>query len=155
MAIEIERKFLVDHAKWNQVTKPAPRRIKQAYLSRDIHRTVRVRLIDNAAFLTVKGKNDGISRQEFEFEIPVEDAEGLLKLCEGEVIDKERYQVSMGMLMWEVDVFYGENEGLIVAELELVSSDQTFSKPEWVGSEVSDDPRFYNVNLMQNPYSSW
>ena len=155
MALEIERKFLVDKTQWEGLKKPAPARIAQAYLSKDITKTVRVRIKGDKAFLTIKGKTEGISRQEFEYEVPVADARALIKLCDDSPLDKDRYVMKVGETSWEVDVFYGVNEGLILAEVELESENAVFEIPDWVAKEVSDDPRFYNVNLMENPYSTW
>jgi CYTH domain-containing protein len=117
---------------------------------------VRVRTINNKGYLTIKGITVGASRLEFEYEIPAADADELLdSLCEKPLIDKNRYKVDYGTLTWEVDEFFGENEGLIVAELELQSEDQLFDRPEWVTEEVTADPRYYNANLIKNPYSRW
>jgi CYTH domain-containing protein len=117
---------------------------------------VRVRTINNKGYLTIKGITVGASRLEFEYEIPIADADELLdSLCEKPLIDKYRYKVDYGTLTWEVDEFFGENEGLIVAEVELQSEDQLFDRPEWVTEEVTTDPRYYNSNLIKNPYSRW
>lgn len=153
MALEIERKFLVKKELW----KPGGEgvRIAQGYLCSDPERTVRVRLKGDRGYLTVKGKNEGISRREFEYEIPQEDAEAMLGLCGDSVIDKVRYLEPMGQHLWEVDVFQGENLGLLLAEIELKHEDEPFSKPQWLGDEVSGDPRYYNSNLSQSPYRSW
>jgi len=119
-------------------------------------RTVRVRTINNKGYLTIKGITVGASRLEFEYEIPTADANELLdSLCEKPLIDKNRYKVDYGTLTWEVDEFFGENEGLIVAEVELHSEDQLFDRPEWVTEEVTTDPRYYNANLLNNPFSRW
>jgi CYTH domain-containing protein len=117
---------------------------------------VRVRTINNNGYLTIKGITVGASRREFEYEIPAKDAEELLdNLCEKPLIEKIRYKVDYGTLTWEVDEFFGENEGLIVAEVELHSEDQPFDRPEWVTEEVTTDPRYYNANLIKYPYSKW
>ena len=155
MALEIERKFLVHHNLWHRLKKPVPVRITQAYLSKDIHKTIRVRLMGHHAFLTVKGKSEGVVRQEFEYEIPVSDARELIDLCEEPPMDKDRFRLQVGDHVWDVDVFYGANEGLILAEIELKTEDEVFEKPGWLASEVSDDIRFYNSNLAQNPFKKW
>ncbi len=152
MGVEIERKFLVNE-KW----KPEGRSIhvKQGYLPGTGPMVVRVRQEDTRAFLTLKGRTEGITRSEYEYEIPMEDAGELLERCEKPIIEKTRYLIPAEPHLWEVDVFYGANQGLIVAEIELSREDESFQKPEWVGEEVSGDPRYYNSNLAQHPYSSW
>ncbi|APF17372.1 adenylate cyclase [Caldithrix abyssi DSM 13497] len=156
MAQEIERKFLVkDDSFKRQAFKST--RIVQGYLSSVPERTVRVRIKGEKGYLTVKGIGNasGASRFEWEMEIPKEDAENLLKICEPGVIDKTRYLVKNGDLTFEVDEFYGENEGLVIAEIELKSEDQAFEKPAWLGREVTGDTRFYNSMLMKNPFKNW
>lgn len=154
--IEIERKFLVtsDAFKKESFTQ---NRIKQGYLSSVPERTVRVRIKGNKGFLTIKGiSNDsGLSRFEWEKEIPVEEADKLLLLCETGVIDKTRYEVKSGNHIIEIDEFYGENAGLIMAEVELQSETESFDKPIWLGEEVTNDKRFYNAYLSNNPYKNW
>ena len=153
MATEIERKFLVREGSWREA---AAETYRQGYLSTVKERTVRVRTINDKGYLTVKGISVGASRLEFEYEIPVEEANQLLDdLCEKPLIEKNRYQLESGGLTWEIDVFFGDNEGLIVAEVELQSEDQVLEKPDWVAEEVTTDPRYYNANLIKNPYSSW
>lgn len=152
MGIEIERKFLVTGDQWRQ---GAGVRYSQGYLSRDKARTVRVRVAGDKAFLTIKGVSRGAARAEFEYEIPVAEAEQLLELSDGPLIRKLRYKVRHDGLTWEVDEFLGDNTGLVVAEVELTSEDQTFTKPSWVGKEVTDDQRYYNSNLASHPYSQW
>ncbi|TVQ93529.1 MAG: CYTH domain-containing protein [Bacteroidetes bacterium] len=155
MAQEIERKFLVKGEFKNLATKQT--RITQGYLSSVPERTVRVRLKGDKGFITIKGIGNasGASRYEWEKEIPVNEVEELLKICEPGVIDKTRYLVKNGDHVFEVDEFYGDNEGLIVAELELKSEDESFSKPEWLGKEVTGDARYFNSMLMKNPYKNW
>jgi len=154
MAIEIERKFLVDKRYW--VPQGEPVLIRQGYLKATGDSVVRVRLKGLRAFLTVKGKTTGASRLEFEYEIPVSDAKQMLdELSEGPLIEKQRYLIPQGVHLWEVDVFFGDNEGLMVAEIELHSEADTFVKPEWVGKEVTDDARYFNSNLAQHPYKEW
>lgn len=153
MAQEIERKFLVRSDEWKAMAEAT--RYRQGYLSTVKERTVRVRTIDDRGFLTIKGVNQGLTRAEFEYDIPLEDANSLLELCEKPLIEKNRTRIAIGDFVWEVDEFFGENEGLIVAEVELESESQTFEKPFWIGEEVSGDPRYFNSNLAKNPFSSW
>ena len=155
MAQEIERKFLV-----NGNFKPAVKkstRIIQGYLSSVPDRTVRVRVKGEKGYLTVKGigSESGASRFEWETEIARKDAEDLLKICEPGVIDKTRYLVDSGLHTFEVDEFYGENKGLVVAEVELSSENESFEKPEWLGKEVTGDVKYFNSMLMKNPYTKW
>lgn len=152
MGIEIERKFLVTGDEWRKV---AGTRICQGYLNRDKERTVRVRIAGEHAYLTVKGATRGATRMEFEYEIPVPDAEQLLALCEGPIIEKVRHLISHGGHSWEVDEFRGGNEGLVVAEIELESEEDEFPKPPWIGREVTEDSRYYNSNLASNPFCTW
>ena len=154
--VEIERKFLV---KSNAFKTEAftQNRISQGYLSSVPERTVRVRIKGNKGFLTIKGVSNesGLSRYEWEKEIPVDEATALLKLCEQGVIEKTRFEVRMGNHIIEIDEFYGDNEGLIMAEIELQSETETFKKPSWLGAEVTQDFRYYNSYLSQNPYKKW
>lgn len=152
MAIEIERKFLVQGDAWR---KGAATLFRQGYLNRDKERTVRVRVAGDKAYLTIKGISTGAVRAEFEYEIPVADAEQLLLLCDGPLIEKTRFLFPWAGMMWEVDEFHGANDGLVVAEIELQSADQPFDKPSWVRNEVTDDKRYYNSSLAVHPYSSW
>lgn len=155
MAKEIERKFLVKGDFKNLVSKAT--RIVQGYLSSVPERTVRVRIKGDKGYLTIKGigNTSGVSRYEWEKEITVQEAEELLKICEPGVIDKTRYLVKLGNHTFEVDEFYGENEGLILAELELSSEAEIFEKPNWLGEEVTGDVKYYNSMLMKNPYTKW
>jgi len=150
--VEIERKFLVNGNSWRN---GQGIRICQGYLNRDKKRTVRVRLSGQKAFLTIKGMNIGATRAEYEYEIPVSHAEELLKICDGPVLEKNRYPVVCDGLKWEVDEFLGDNEGLVVAEVELKSEDQPLTFPEWIGQEVTTDPRYFNSNLCSHPYRKW
>lgn len=152
MPAEIERKFLVKGNDWRQ---SQGIHIRQGYLNRDKERTVRVRLAGQKAFLTVKGMNIGATRAEYEYPIPVSHAEELFKICDGPVLEKNRYTVDHNGLIWEVDEFLGENEGLIVAEVELKSEEQSFERPNWVGPEVTEDTRYFNSNLCAHPFSKW
>ena len=152
---EIERKFLVSGEFRSHAFSST--RICQGYLSSAKGRTVRVRIAGDKAFITIKGPVQGISRFEWEKEIPMDDAQALLEICEPGVIDKTRYLVrnTDRTHVWEVDEFHGENEGLVVAEIELRSEEDTFDKPSWIGEEVSGDRRYYNSSLISNPYSKW
>ncbi|MDD3459576.1 MAG: CYTH domain-containing protein [Weeksellaceae bacterium] len=155
MGKEIERKFLVNHQKWEKIDKPNGRLLRQAFLLNQADKIIRVRLTPDQAFLTVKGQTTSISRAEFEYEIPFEEAEQLLEnFCENE-ITKIRYLMEVGGKKWEVDEFLGDNQGLILAEIELNSEDEFFEKPDWVTCEVSEDERYYNACLAKRPYNSW
>ncbi len=155
MAQEIEKKFLVDGDFKSAAFKAA--RITQGYLSSVPERTVRVRVKGDKGFITVKGigNESGASRFEWEKEIPVEDVKALLQICEPGVIDKTRYLVKAGEHTFEVDEFYGDNEGLTVAEVELSDENEAFDKPSWLGEEVTGDAKYYNSMLMKNPYKNW
>jgi len=152
MSVEIERKFLVEGDTWKTAQ---PIQLRQGYLNTDKSRTVRVRIAGPNAFLTIKGITTNVSRPEFEYLIPLEDAEELLLLCEDSIIDKQRYTFPFGDVIWEIDEFRGANEGLVVAEVELTSETQEITLPDWIGEEVSDDARYYNSSLAMTPYSSW
>ncbi|MBX3742852.1 MAG: CYTH domain-containing protein [Akkermansiaceae bacterium] len=154
MAVEIERKYLVADDSW-RAENPEGIRMAQGYLSRETGRTVRVRVAGDKAWLTIKGAAEGISRAEFEYEIPAEEGSQLLALCEPSVIDKTRFLVPHGSHVWEVDVFHGENDGLVVAEVELADESEQPELPAWVGSEVSDDRRYANSSLSRTPFSRW
>lgn len=153
MGKEIERKFLVSGDDWRSLGKAI--RYRQGYLSSTKERVVRVRTIDDSGFLTIKGITEGLSRLEFEYDIPADDAGSLLDLCEKPLIEKTRTKVPIGKLVWEVDEFFGDNAGLIVAEVELEDESQSVDLPSWIGEEVSGDPRYFNSNLIKNPYTSW
>jgi adenylate cyclase len=153
MGIEIERKFLIRDL--SVLATASGTRISQGYLSLDPDRTVRVRLAEDAAWLTIKGRGKGLSRAEFEYEIPIDEARQLLELCLGSVVDKTRHKISHAGHLWEVDVFHGDNAGLVVAEVELVSEEEAVELPPWIGAEVSDDPRYFNAQLAQQPYQDW
>jgi len=152
MTLEIERKYLVVGSGWKTVE---PMQLRQGYLNSDKTRTVRVRVADSDAYLTIKGLTTGISRPEFEYPIPLEDAEQLLQLCSNSIIEKRRYVLPIGDVVWEIDEFFGDNAGLLLAEVELQSESQTFPLPDWVGQEVSDDARYYNSSLAITPFSAW
>lgn len=155
MANEIERKFLVEGDFKSQAFSNS--RIIQGYICSGRNRTVRIRIRDRKGYLTIKGQPDdsGISRYEWETEIPVSDAEEMMKLCEPGTIDKTRYLIRSGEHVFEVDEFYGDNQGLILAEVELKAADEPYTKPDFIGKEVTGDSRYYNSQLMKNPYSTW
>jgi len=154
--IEIERKFLVTSTDFIQESQ-AQQKIAQGYLSSNPERTVRVRTKDDKGFLTIKGKSNtsGTSRFEWEKEIEIAEAKQLLLLCEKGVIEKTRYLVNVGKHLFEVDVFYGDNDGLIMAEIELSDEDEAFEKPDWLGKEVTKDERYYNAYLSRHPFTDW
>jgi len=156
MVFEIEKKFLVKGSSYKQESQGQVR-ITQGYLSTVAERTVRIRIKDNKGYITIKGKGNesGACRYEWEQEIAVNDAQDLLKICEPGLIDKTRYLVSSGKHTIEVDEFYGDNEGLVIAEIELSSEDEVYEKTTWLGEEVTGDARYYNAMLMNNPYKSW
>jgi CYTH domain-containing protein len=151
---EIERKFLVTDDTWRrQATSTS---FRQGYLSTVKERTVRVRAAGDEGTLTIKGITVGASRTEFEYPIPVADANAMLdELCEQPIIEKTRHVVDVDGTTWEIDEFAGVNEGLVVAEVELDSPDEQFTSPDWLGDEVTDDPRYFNANLIAHPYSKW
>ena len=153
---EIERKFLVKNDSYKNLA-TAQKKIAQGYLNTNPERTVRVRIANEKGFLTIKGKgNDsGMTRFEWEKEILIEEATALLLLCEKGVIKKTRFEIPVGNHLYEVDEFYGENEGLIIAEIELNSETETFEKPNWLGAEVTGNNRYYNSYLSAHPYKSW
>jgi len=154
MAQEIERKFLVKNNSYRQLGSHL--HIHQGFLSTEKERVVRVRIHGKKAFLTIKGITKGITRAEYEYKIPVADAKNMLEnLCMKPTIEKYRYNVNIEGFIWEIDEFLRENEGLIMAEIELKSDDQQFPKPEWIGEEVTGDARYYNANLVKNPFKSW
>ena len=154
MALEIERKFKVANAGWqDSVTRSTC--LRQGYLSTKPEATVRVRLENGVGTLTIKSKTRGISRSEFEYDIPSSEVTQLLQLCEGPLIEKIRHLVIIGEHTWEIDEFSGDNQGLIIAEIELSSEDESFKKPGWLGKEVSHDARYYNSSLVIHPYNQW
>ena len=154
MSKEIERKFLVKNLDWKSQAKGTLYR--QGYLNSEKERTVRVRTIDEKSFITVKGITTGVTRMEFEYEIPFADATQMLdKLVEKPIIEKYPYKLAQDGLVWEIDEFLGDNEGLVVAEVELADAQQALVRPDWLGEEVSSDPRYFNNNLVANPYKNW
>jgi CYTH domain-containing protein len=154
MAIEIEKKFLVVGDDWKNNT--SSKIYFQGYICSGSGTTARVRIAGEKAFITIKGKHKGISRLEFEYEIPLEDAKILLKdICQQPIIHKRRYLKKFGDFLWEIDEFFGENEGLILAEIELSREDEAFPEPPWLGEDVTDDGRYYNASLRTNPFAVW
>ncbi len=154
MGIEIERKFLVADDGWRQAA-ASRTRFSQGYLSRDPARTVRIRIAGDAAFLTIKGATRGATRAEFEYPVPLADAQQLLALCDGPVVEKVRHLCPVEGMTWEVDEFLGANAGLVVAEIELADEAQAFARPAWLGAEVTGDGRYVNANLAVMPFTRW
>jgi CYTH domain-containing protein len=154
VGIEIERKFLLKNDQWRKLGEGTLYR--QGYLSTDKERTVRIRTIGTKGFLTIKGITENATRNEFEYEIPLKDAENLLDvLCKRPLIEKTRYHITANDMVWEIDEFWGENEGLIIAEVELEDINKDIYLPDWIGTEVTENPAYYNANLVKNPYSTW
>ncbi len=154
MALEIERKFLLRDQSWRaQVSSRTL--LRQGYLNDDPARIVRVRVVGEAAFLTVKGITTDITRAEWEYPIPLDDANAMLAICQRPLIEKYRHLLEVDGMRWEIDEFLGENEGLIVAELELQNAAQSFTRPAWLGEEVSTDNRYRNSNLGRHPFTAW
>jgi adenylate cyclase len=154
MGIEIERKFLVANDTWRAQAQHATR-FSQGYLSRDPSRTVRVRIAGEQAFLTIKGATRGATRAEFEYAVPVADAQALLTMCDGPVVEKIRHLCLCDGMTWEVDEFLGANAGLVLAEIELEDEAQPFTRPAWLGDEVTGDGRYVNANLAVRPFTRW
>lgn len=153
MGVEIERKFLLAGELWR--TLGAPLLLRQGYLSSDPARVVRVRVEGDHAYLTIKGKSVGATRGEWEYPVPLADANELLELCEQPIVEKYRRRIDFAGNTWEVDEFLGVNQGLVLAEIELESEDQAFDKPDWIGEDVTHDKRYYNSNLVRHPFSRW
>jgi adenylate cyclase len=154
MGIEIERKFLTRDERWKTLGQGVL--IRQGYLSSQPDRIVRVRIERESAMLTIKGRSTGATRGEWEYPVPLDDARTLLdQLCEKPIIEKKRYRILHEGMLWEVDEFFGDNLGLVVAEIELEAEDQPFAKPDWLGAEVTQDARYFNANLLRHPYSKW
>ncbi|OGR61549.1 MAG: adenylate cyclase [Desulfobacula sp. RIFOXYB2_FULL_45_6] len=154
MGVEIERKFLLKGDEWRAMGKPVFYR--QGYLNHSKERTIRVRMAGEKGYLTLKGISKGAKRMEYEYEIPIEDCRSILnELVETPIIEKNRYLVEYTGLAWEIDEFFGENQGLILAEVELESEDQKIELPDWIGEEVTHDPRYYNSSLVRHPYTTW
>jgi CYTH domain-containing protein len=155
MALEIERKFLVDHSKWGALNKPEGQLYCQGYISDLPGRTIRVRIAGDNGYLTIKGPTSNTIRQEFEYQIPVKDAAEILNLFTTSRVEKIRYRILVGMKTWEVDVFLGDNTGLIIAEIELTKPSESFILPGWAEREVTEDQRYYNSYLATHPFNSW
>jgi CYTH domain-containing protein len=155
MGIEIERKFLVHKDKWEAAAKGTGKLLVQGYLFASAEKSVRVRIAGSKAFITIKGSTTGATRAEFEYEIPLADAQQMLNTLAESKIEKTRYGIEHDHKVWEVDVFYGPNSGLIVAEIELPNENEPLTLPDWVATEVTDDVRYYNSNLATNPYCNW
>ncbi|PMB08765.1 adenylate cyclase [Fischerella thermalis CCMEE 5273] len=154
MAKEIERKFLVKGDEWRKLAEGSVYR--QGYIATQKQATVRVRIVGSQGYLTIKGPSIHYSRSEFEYSIPIEDAQEMLdKLCDRPLIEKTRYKIGWGGLVWEIDEFEGVNKGLILAEVELNQETQKIELPPWIGEEVSEDPRYFNSTLVKNPFSQW
>lgn len=155
MPLEIERKFLVHQKKWTALEKPSGNNLRQGYLLTDPKKTIRVRQTDDKGFITIKGISVGATRQEFEYEIPHSEAGELLDQFAVSELSKVRYIIPFEDHIWEVDEFFGENEGLIVAEIELTSENEKFNLPDWIAEEVTENERYYNSNLTLNPFKNW
>lgn len=154
LAVEIERKFSVRGNNWRNMATGI--NIKQGYVSVEKDHTVRIRIIESKAFLTIKGKSTGAKRLEYEYEIPNKDAnELLINICKKPIINKIRYKINFKGIIWEVDEFFGENKGLILAEVELEDEEQKIEIPDWIGTEVTGNPKYYNANLISNPFCNW
>jgi CYTH domain-containing protein len=155
MSVEIERKFLVNKETWQQVSKPFGVLIRQGYLSTDPGRTVRVRIAGQEGFLTIKGKTQGASRSEFEYAIPYDDAKQMLDDLSVATVSKVRYKLMHEGRLWEVDEFLDDNEGLIIAEIELQDENDFFEKPYWLSEEVTTEEKYFNANLSTKPFKLW
>lgn len=159
MATEIERKYLVDLAAIRALDEDVLANgihIKQGYITTIDHTAVRIRVMDDAAYLTLKGENKGMTRTEFEYQIPPQEAKAIIEtLCHGPVIDKTRYHLYHGAHLWELDIFHGDNDGLVVVEIELSQEAETFQLPCWVTEEVTGDVRYYNSSLLNHPFKNW
>ena len=154
MGVEIERKFLLKNSEWRNCQKEEIK-LRQGYLNSNSERTVRVRTNGRVGIITIKGKTTNMTRKEYEYEIPLAEALELLDLCEQPIIEKTRNKIIYNQKIWEVDEFEGNNKGLILAEIELESEDEEFQLPDWIGQEVTSDPRYYNSSLIKNPYPTW
>lgn len=155
MGIEIERKFLVHPEKWKNLEKPTGENFRQGYLLTDPQKTIRVRQTSDKGFLTIKGISIGATRTEYEYEIPNLEAKELLDQFAVSELSKVRYEILFENHVWEIDVFFGDNEGLIVAEIELTSENEKFNLPNWIGKEVTGEEKYYNSNLTQLPFKKW
>ncbi len=154
MGVEIERKFLLKNSDWKKQVDTVIH-IQQGYLCSDKEKTVRIRVSGKRAWITIKGESIGMSRAEFEYDIPFEEGSSLIGLCEKPIIDKKRYIIKTNEVIWEIDEFAGLNSGLTIAEVELENEEKTFDLPEWLGKEVTGDPKYYNSSLIKNPFTKW
>ncbi|GGI22233.1 CYTH domain-containing protein [Pedobacter mendelii] len=155
MGKEIERKFLLNHTKWHNINKTEGKHFRQGYILTEPTKTIRVRITNTQAWLTIKGISVGASRLEYEYEIPLHEASELLDNFSESALEKIRYEIMHQGKLWEVDVFLGENEGLIVAEIELSSEDEHFELPEWIAEEVTHEKKYYNSILTIHPFKNW
>jgi adenylate cyclase len=155
MGFETERKFLIEKDLWYAVKKPAGSDIQQAYLLNEPQKVIRIRVIDDSGYITIKGPVVNMTRLEYEFPVPKNEALEIMNHFTKAVIQKTRYKIEFAGKIWEVDEFWGDNEGLIIAEIELASADDQFLKPAWIGEEVTSDPRYYNSYLSEHPFNSW
>jgi adenylate cyclase len=155
MAKEIERKFLVERDLWYALKKPKGVEILQTYLVNEPDKVIRLRIADQVGYLTFKGPVVGFTRDEFEYTIPIDEAKAIIAIFKGPVIEKVRYRIPSGPHTWEVDEFFGNNDGLIIAEIELKSQEEDFTHPSWLGKEVTQDHRYYNSYLSLHPYLTW
>ncbi len=155
MGVETERKFLVDNTKWSNVVKPEGVHYQQGYIVNDDHRTIRIRISDKTGYINFKGPSKGYSRPEFEYEVPLQDGIVLMNDFTISKVEKTRFCLDYADNTWEVDVFAGDNEGLITAEIELDDENEKFELPHWIAEEVSDDKRYSNASLSAFPYKSW
>jgi adenylate cyclase len=155
MGKEIERKFLINYEKWLKAEKPSGQLYRQGYLLTDPQKTIRVRLTETSGFLTIKGLSVGATRLEYEYEIPFSEAAELLDNFSISELSKRRYKINFRDKIWEIDEFLGDNNGLIIAEIELKSEEERFELPEWIGKEVTGEEKYYNSNLTISPYKNW
>ena len=156
MGVEIERKFLIDHEKWNNLDKPEGVHYQQGYILSDDHHTVRIRVAGTHSYITLKASTGNhVSRKEYEYEIPLAEGEEILQEFAKNGTEKIRYRIPLGGFIWEIDEFLGDNKGLIVAEIELKNEQDEFEKPDWVKNEVTDDVRYTNSNLAIHPFKNW
>jgi CYTH domain-containing protein len=155
MGVEIERKFLIENDLWYALKKPPGTSIQQAYLVNEPEKVIRIRVTDSSGYLTIKGPAIHATRSEYEFQIPKTEAKEIIDQFTKVRIDKTRYKIVFEGKTWEVDEFWGDNEGLIIAEIELKSEEEQFTKPSWIGPEVTEDRRYYNSYLSEHPYTSW
>ncbi|MCZ4225478.1 CYTH domain-containing protein [Pedobacter rhodius] len=155
MGKEIERKFLINYPEWERLVKPFGKQLRQGYILTNPDKTIRIRVADAKGWLTIKGISTGATRLEYEYEIPLEEAIELLDNFSENELEKTRYEINFEGKLWEVDVFSGDNDGLIVAEIELASEDEQFELPDWIAEEVTHEKKYYNSNLTKHPFKDW